>query len=213
LLLVTAVGLLVPRAARLASLVLAAYLLLWVLVLELPRAVANPQVEGYWLGVGEDLTLATGGWIIFCAIAGRNDSSLRVARVLFGLALVPIGLSHFFYLEITVGFIPPWLPFRTFLACLTGAAHIAAGSAIAFGVVPRLAATLEAVMESLFTLIVWVTAVITAPTNREGWVNLFISTALSAAAWAVAESFRQQPRKLDVLVPDLSNRKHLAPSE
>jgi len=59
--------------------------------------------------------------------------------------------------------------------------------------VPRLAATLEAVMESLFTLIVWVTAVITAPTNREGWVNLFISTALSAAAWAVAESFRQRP--------------------
>ena len=42
LLLVTAVGLLVPRAARLAALVLAAYLLLWVLVLELPRAVANP---------------------------------------------------------------------------------------------------------------------------------------------------------------------------
>jgi hypothetical protein len=52
---------------------------------------------------------------------------------------------------------------------------------------------LEAVMESLFTLIVWVTAVITAPTSREVWVNLFISTALSAAAWAVAESFRHQP--------------------
>jgi uncharacterized membrane protein YphA (DoxX/SURF4 family) len=103
LLLVTAVGLLIPRTARLAALVLAAYLLLWVLVLQLPRAVANPQVEGYWLGVGEDLTLATGGWIIFCAIAGRNDSSVRVARILFGLALLPIGLSHFFYLKVTVG--------------------------------------------------------------------------------------------------------------
>ena len=197
LLLVTAVGLLVPRAARLAALVLAAYLLLWVLVLQLPRAVANPQVEAYWLGVGEDLTLATGGWIIFCAIAGRNDSSLRAARVLFGLALVPIGFSHFFYLKETVGFIPPWLPFRPFLACLTGAAHIAAGSAIAFGIVPRLAATLEAVMESLFTLIVWVTIVVTAPTSRAGWVNLFISTALSAAAWAVAESFIRERESPD----------------
>jgi uncharacterized membrane protein len=194
LLLVTAVGLLIPRTARLAALVLAAYLLLWVLVLQLPRAVANPQVEGYWLGVGEDLTLATGGWIIFCAIAGRNDSSVRVARILFGLALLPIGLSHFFYLKVTVGLIPPWLPFRPFLACLTGAAHIAAGLAIAFGIAPRLAATLEAVMESLFTLIVWVTLVITAPTSRESWVNLFISTALSAAAWAVAESFRHSAK-------------------
>src|ERR1700730_12278482 len=67
LLLVTAVGVLVARVARLAALALAGYLLLWVLVLQLPRAVANPQIVGFWLGVSEDLTLATGGWIIFCA--------------------------------------------------------------------------------------------------------------------------------------------------
>ena len=67
-----------------------------------------------------------------------------------------------------------------------------AGVAV-FHVMPRLAATLEAVMESLFTLFVWVTAVSAAPGNRQDWVNLFISTALSAAAWAVAESYRHQP--------------------
>jgi uncharacterized membrane protein YphA (DoxX/SURF4 family) len=193
LLLLAGIGLLVPRAAKLAALVLTANLSLWVLALELPRALANPQVPVYWLGVGEDLTLATGGWIIFCAITGAKDETLTAARILFGLALVPIGLSHFFYFKITIGYIPTWFPCREFLAGFTGAGHIAAGLAIACGVVPRLAATLEAVMESLFTLFVWVTAVIGAPGNRQDWVNLFISTALSAAAWSVAESYRHQP--------------------
>jgi uncharacterized membrane protein YphA (DoxX/SURF4 family) len=193
LLVVTGIGLLVPRVARVAAFVLAGYVLLWVLALQLPRALANPQVAAYWLGLGEDLTLATGGWIIFCAIAGRADAGVRTARILFGLGLIPIGLSHFVYLTITVGFIPTWFPFRPFLAGFTGAAHIAAGLAIAFNIVPRLAATLEAVMESGFTLFVWMTAVLSGPTNRDNWVNLFISTALSAAAWAVAESYRHEP--------------------
>lgn len=193
LLLLTGIGLLVPRAARVAALVLAAYVSLWVLALELPRALASPKVMGNWLGVGEDLTLATGGWIIFCAITGRKDETLRLARILFGLALVPIGLSHLVYLQITADFIPTRFPFRGFLAAFTGVAHIAAGLAIALGLIPRLAATLEAVMESLFTLFVWVTAVVGSAANRQDWVNLFISTALSAAAWAVAESYRHQP--------------------
>jgi len=193
LLLVMGIGLLVPRAAKVAALVFTAYLALWVLALELPRALAAPQVTGYWLGVGEDLTLATGAWVIFCAMTGRNDETLRVARILFGLALLPIGLSHFVYLQITVGFIPAWFPFRLFLAVFTGAAHIAAGLALVFGLMPRLAATLEAIMESLFTVFVWIPAVVNAPTKREDWVNLCISAALSAAAWAVAESFRREP--------------------
>jgi uncharacterized membrane protein len=193
LLLLTGVGLLVARTARFSALVLTAFLLLWVVALQIPRLVMNPAVEGYWLGLGEDLTLVAGGWVLFCAIAGRNDGTVRASRAVFGLALVPIGLSHFVYLEGAAGLIPSWIPLHISLTCFTGAAHIAAGAAIVIGIVPRLAATLEAAMESLFTLIVWVTAVVVAPASRESWVNLFISTALSAAAWAVAESYGRAP--------------------
>ncbi len=193
LLLVTGAGLLIAPLARRSALVLAVYLFLWVIVLQLPRTLANPLVEANWLGVGEDLTLSAGGWIILCEISGRKDASLRWARIVFGLALIPIGLSHFVYLEPAAQFIPSWFPLRTPLTAFTGAAHIAAGLAIAFGVLPRLAATLEAVMESIFTLVCWVSAVIIAPATRENWVNLFISTALSAAVWALAESYRDRP--------------------
>jgi uncharacterized membrane protein len=192
LLLLAGLGLLAAPAARLSALVLTAFVFLWVIALQIPRIVAHPQVELYWLGLGEDTTLVAGGWIIFCAISGRTDR-VRLARAVFGLALVPIGLSHFFYLEDAIQLLPSWMPFHVALTRFTGAAHIAAGAAIFFGILPRLAATLEAVMESLFTLIVWVTAAASTPTSRESWVNLFISTALSAAAWAVAESYRRVP--------------------
>jgi uncharacterized membrane protein len=189
LMLLPGVGLLLAPTARTAALILTAFVLLWVIVLQIPRAVAHPLIEASWLGVGEDSSMVAGGWLIYCATAGRNDGSVRIARALFGLALVPIGLSHFFYLKTAVDLVPAWMPLRVPLTCLGGAGHIAAGLAIAFGVVPRVAATLEAIMESLFTLICWLSAVVATPTHREDWVNLFISTALSAAAWAVAESY------------------------
>jgi uncharacterized membrane protein len=189
LMLVPGIGMLFAATAKRSALILTGFVALWVLALQIPRVLAQPLVEASWLGVGEDTTLVAGGWLIFCAAAGRNDGSVRMARILFGLALIPIGLSHFFYLQAAVSLVPTWMPLRVPLTYLGGAGHIAAGLAIACGIVPRLAATMEAIMESLFTLICWLSAVIVTPTNREGWVNLCISAALTAAAWALAESY------------------------
>jgi uncharacterized membrane protein len=189
LLLASGIGLLVPATARRSALILTAFIALWVLVLELPRALAHPLLEANWLGVGEDSSMVGGGWLIYCAVAGRTDGSVRIARILFGIALVPIGISHFVYLQGAATLIPTFMPLRVPLTALSGAGHIAAGLAIACGVVPRLAAIMETIMESLFTIICWLSAVIVAPANREDWVNLCISTALTAAACAVAQSY------------------------
>ena len=200
LMLAPGIGMLFAATARRSALLLTGFVALWVVALQIPRVLAHPLVEASWLGAGEDSTLVAGGWLIYCAIAGREDGSVRAARILFGLALIPIGLSHFFYLKFAATLIPAWMPLREPLTCLGGAGHIAAGLAIALGVVPRLAATLEAIMESLFTIICWLSAVATAPANREDWVNLLISTALSAAAWALAASYgrRVEPTRLAV---------------
>ena len=189
LMLLPGVGLLFPATARGSALTLTAFVTLWIVALWIPLVLAHPLVEGYWLGVGEDLTLVAGGWLIYSAVSRRSDVTVRIARVVFGLALVPIGLSHFFYLEAAARFIPAWMPFHVPLTVLAGAGHIAAGAAIACGVVPRLAAISEASMESLITLIVWVSAVVAMPGHRMSWVNLLISTAETAAAWVVAASF------------------------
>jgi len=189
LMLVPGIGMLFPATVRRSTLILTAFVALWVVVLQIPRAVTQRRVEVNWLGVGEDSSIAAGGWLLYCAVAGRNDASVRIARILFGLALVPIGVSHFVYLKLAVGMVPTWVPLRSPLTLLAGVGHIAAGLAILCGVVPRLAATLEASMQSLITVICWVSAVVAAPTHRAQWVTLCISTTITAAAWAVAESY------------------------
>jgi uncharacterized membrane protein len=189
LMLLPGLGLLLPATTKASALTLSAFVALWILALWVPQVLAHPAVEGNWLGVGEDLTLVVGGWLIYGSAAGLGAASVRTARIVFGLALVPIGLSHFFYLKGAANLLPGWMPLHVPLTILAGAGHIAAGLAIACGIVPRLAATLEASMESLITLIVWVSAIAAKPADHQNWVNLLISSAETAAAWVVAASY------------------------
>ena len=195
LVLAAAIGLLIPRTEQMASLALAGFLLFRELVLQLPGVVVHPLVEASWYSVSENLILLAGAWAIF-SLSPREESALakyrhvRVGQILFALALPAIGLSHMVYLDQTAPLIPAWLPFHVPLAYLTGAAHMAAGVAILFDVIPRLAATLEAVMVSLFTLLVWVPTVGAHLTNRFDWSEICVSTLIAGAAWSVAESFQ-----------------------
>jgi uncharacterized membrane protein len=203
LLLACGVGLLLRRTAATSSLLLTAFMLSWVVLLRLPPLLAAPSTEVYWLGLGETLVLTT-GCLSLCAqlrtsvhdarsglLAG--SSGQRIALYIFALALPPIGLSHLVYSDATAQLVPSWLPLRHGWAYLTGAGHIAAGLAVLFGIVPRLAATLEAAMMGVFTLLVWAPKVVMEPTSRLNWTALFVSAALSACAAIVARSIRMSP--------------------
>ena len=192
------VGLL-SRPRSIVSSVLLVYALWWVL-LKLPPVLMAPQLEYNWLGLGEIAVIFAAALVIFAKDPARGassklkfatgDNGVRIARIVFGLALIPIGLSHFVYAKETIGFIPTWIPFPRGWAYLTGAGHIAAGLGVLVGVVPRLAATLEAAMIGVFTALVWLPLVVQTP-NQLNWTGFFISWTIGAAAWVVAaEGFR-----------------------
>jgi uncharacterized membrane protein YphA (DoxX/SURF4 family) len=188
------------RTATLATLILTAFLFSWLLLLQLPRVAANPLDEGMWLGFCENLVLVTGGWVQCVSLAageGRRwgnlasgDAGLRLGRYLFAVALPVIGLSHFVYSSGTAQMVPAWIPFHLALAYLTGAGHIAAGVGLLLGILPRLAATLEAVMISLFVLLLHIPGVVAEPGSRLQWTMVFVASTLAGAAWSVAGSMR-----------------------
>ena len=196
LMLFCGVGLLFRTTSTWAVRILFPYLILWML-LKVPALFVAPGVEAVWLGFGEVVVLMAGGWVLWAVtenvrqgsmlalIAGSR--SLQRALVAFGLALLPIGLSHLVYIPETVGFVPAWLPARTFWACLTGAGQIACGLGILFQVLPRVAAWCEAGMVSFFTLLIWLPMVISKPSDRGSWTGFFISWIIGSAAWVVAQ--------------------------
>ena len=198
------IGLLWRRAAAPAARVLLAYLLIWSLLVSLPGIVSAHAAFGSWYGIAEPAVMLAAAWVLYAWFASDWDRrslsfatgprGLRIARVLFGLALIYFGLGHIFFVKETASGVPAWLPWHTAWAYLTGGAFIAAGLAILVGVYARLAATLSALQIGLFVLLVWVPIVAAAGHKTAfQWSETVISAALTAGAWVVADSYRGIP--------------------
>src|SRR4029077_16256369 len=209
------VGLLLRATAAWSARILFPYLIVW-LLLKVPALVVAPQMEAVWLGFGELAVLMAGGWVLFAKLAGLREESpltfatgengIYFARKLFAVSLIPIGLSHLVYVKQTSELVPAWLPYRVGWAYLTGAGQIACGLGVLFSIFPRVAARTEAGMISLFTLLVWGPAILAAPTTRLPWTAFFISWAIAAAAWVVAQNIApKQPANPHVGTRDASN--------
>ncbi|HEY3757486.1 MAG TPA: DoxX family protein [Opitutaceae bacterium] len=162
------------------------FVFLWLLLLQFPRIVHQPGVEANWLSFGENLMNVVGGWMI---IVGGSPGARRLGQILFGLALLPVGLAHLMYLDLTASMIPVWIPVHHLWAILTGIGHMAAGVAILIGMLPRLAAILEALMITAFVALLHIPGIAHAPSDRLQWTMTAIAVALAGSAWLVAGSF------------------------
>src|SRR5260370_35476552 len=104
------VGLLLRATAVWSARILFPYLIVW-LLLKLPALLVAPQMEAVWLGFGELAVLLAGGWVLVAKLAGLGEGSpltfatgekgIRIAKILFAVSLIPIGLSHIVYVKHT----------------------------------------------------------------------------------------------------------------
>ena len=199
-------GLFFSRTALTGVLMIGAYQAIWA-VISTPQILSQPLSVGAWYGFCEAVTALVGTWIVYAMLRWQSrgsqrslaaESGVRAAQIVFGLCCVFYGWSHFTYGAYTASMVPTWLPGRLGFAYFTGLCHIAAGIGIIVGIVPRLAATLEAVMMSLFGLVVWVPSFFAQPRPRwatspqNQWSELAVNLVLAAAAWMVATSLRNR---------------------
>jgi uncharacterized membrane protein YphA (DoxX/SURF4 family) len=205
-LLAASVGLCFSRTALPSVLTIGAYQGVWA-VTGVPPILSKPLSVGAWYGLCEALTSIAGAWILYAALRWQSRGSqtpiageraVRAAQVLFGLTCVFYGSSHFAYADYTASMVPTWLPSRLGFAYFTGLSYIAAGIGIIVGILPRLAATLVAIMMSLFGLLVWVPSFFAHPKPswatplQNEWSELEVNLFLAAAAWVVADYLRSR---------------------
>jgi uncharacterized membrane protein len=176
------VGLALRQTAALSARVLLASLLVFLVLFKTPVFLSRVRLEVSWLDYGELAVLVAGAW----TLATTNEQHLRAARYLLGASLIPIGLSHFFYIKIATAMVPAVLPFRPDIVIFTGIAHIAAGLGVLSGVYARLAAILEASMLTAFATLVWLAPVIAKPGDLNLWSSLVVTVAVANGVWAVA---------------------------
>jgi uncharacterized membrane protein len=193
-------GLVWQRTAVAAARVLLAWLLLWLLIFKMPAAFPAPTEVGSWYGCAETAVMVAGAWVLYAWLAvewdkrifgfATGEKGIRIARVLYGLALIFFGVGHFTYLKQTVALVPAWLPGHVVWAYFTGGTFIGAGVAVLIGVWARLAATLSALQIGLFIVLVWLPIVSAGHINPFQWGEFVVTCALTAGGWVVADSYR-----------------------
>ena len=192
------VSLIVDKTSRLAAISLGFMLYLWVLLLHLPRLIAEPRNGGFWTGAAETLALRRVPWVLAGVLPAepidsqkRNsvlDKTSLFGRFCFGISLPMFGILHFIYYQYVASVIPAWIPYPLFWAYFTGMAQIAAGLSIISNIKARLAATLLGVMFGSWVLILHLPRAAVNPSNESEWTSLIVALAMCGGAWIVTES-------------------------
>jgi uncharacterized membrane protein len=177
------VALLGTRWQRTAALTVAAYLMLWTVVLHLPKVFAGEIAA--WLGAAECLALAVAAaWLACWPEADRIKA--RALDAGFAICLFAFGAAHFIYADITASMVPSFLPAHHFFALFTGAAHIAAGLSLATGILTKWATRLLAIMFASFALLVNLPAALAKGELGPVALDLCFAAALTASAVILA---------------------------
>lgn len=184
---------------RPAGLVVAAVFVLGIVVLHFPSAFTNPVLlrSPWWIRTFESLALA-GAALVLAGLASVPARAhwIRVGRIFFGISLPVFGVLHFVYADNVASLVPAWYPWPLFWAYLTGIGHLAAGIAIATGLLSRLAAILAGLMYASWALTLHVPRILVNPPGYAGdraeLTSLFVCIAFWAAAWIVAASLSER---------------------
>jgi uncharacterized membrane protein len=191
-------GLLLKPTAAPAALLLFLFLALWTLLFKVPFIIRAPLVEVSYQSTGESLVLVAAAWVLYSTLVEERNflsgkSAIRTAFVLYGLALVAFGFSHFVYLNLTAPLVPAWLPKPVFWAYLTGGIYLLTGAALVTGVAARAGAVLAAIQIALITLLVWGPVAASGHVSAGDFQESVVSWALTAGALVIAASFEALP--------------------
>jgi uncharacterized membrane protein YphA (DoxX/SURF4 family) len=163
----------------------------------IPAIVADGQERTRFF---EPLALAAAALVLYEALDVRRlrAGGLELAgRYVFAFCLIVFGVQHFEYASFIATLIPAWMPGRIFLAYFTGSAFVAAGLAIATGLLARTGAALIGLMFFLWVLVLHGPRVLSALHNGDEWSSLFVALGMAGAGWIVASTF---PRgKMDIV--------------
>lgn len=174
------------------------YMVLWLVLLEVPMAIHSLQHEGNWGSIDEIAIITAGAWCLFVTHTGTRpfgfttgSSGIRGARWLLVVALPMIGVDVIVD-AVKAGdkVMQPWLqvlPDPVAWACFTGICSIATALALLFGIWPRLAATLETFMLGLIAVVYWAPDLYTGRTATTAFIISFL---IAAGVWLVADSYR-----------------------
>ena len=183
-------GLVFPRTARLASVILGAVYALFSLAC-IPGIIGAPRVYAEYGSFFEQFCLVCGALAVYAATepnAARSARLGRAARLGLGLCAVSFTLAQIVYLRFTASLVPAWIPpSQMFWAIFTTIAFAFAAVAMLVNRQARLAIRLMALMLGLFGVFVWIPLLVAHPQAHGDWSEFALTLLITGATWTVAD--------------------------
>jgi uncharacterized membrane protein len=174
----------------------------FVVLMDIPAALAEPTNRIAWTLALRELAFASGGF----AFAGAHMSAKRaggapvlvtVARYCIGVTAVFYGVEHFLHPTFATGvplekIMPEWIPGRLFWAYLAGAVLIASGACLVANKKTREAATYLGLMILLLVLFEYLPMLIASPKDIVSLNYFFDTLFFSGAVLVLADAFGER---------------------
>jgi uncharacterized membrane protein len=171
------------------------------LVRNLPDLFSKDLASAFWsLNAFKTLALAGGCFVVSASFVNGPFSEKQRRLVLsFGIIalayfLFICGLAHFKFVDfIRGGFIPAYIPFKTFWAYLTGIFLVAGGVGLLIAPVRRLAAIMCGIMILGWFFLLHIPRMLAAPSDFLEWFGVLESFGFVGIFFVLAEVFNQGP--------------------
>ena len=155
-----------------------------------PGIVAAPRIYNNWGNFFEQLSLLTGGAIVYARLspAPSRETLQRVGRSLLGICAASFALEQAFYLGAAAKLVPKWLPpSPMFWAVTTTVLFALAAVALLTNRMALLATRLLTMMLVIFGLLVWMPLLLSDPRNHTNWSETAETFAIAGTAWILAD--------------------------
>jgi hypothetical protein len=169
-----------------------------------PGIVAAPRIYNNWGNFFEQLSLVTGGAIVYARLspAPSRETLYRIGRILLGICAASFALEQAFYLGATAKLVPKWLPpSQMFWAVTTTVLFALAAVALLTNRMALLATRLLTMMLVIFGLLVWMPLLLSDPRNDTNWSETAETFAIAGTAWILADLLGEHPLR-DVAAAD-----------
>jgi uncharacterized membrane protein len=201
-----ALSIVVKKYSQLAATLLGTMILLFVVLLHIPRVAANPHDRISWAVALRDLSFSGGAFAFAGAqrkLQSINTTSLLVTLARYSIAVTAIffGVDHFLHPEFAPGvplakITPTWIPLRVFWAYLAGVVLLVAGACLLINKKSRLAATYLGLTILLIVLVIYLPILISIPSDIGNGLNYFADTLMFGGTILVlADALRKENRQ------------------
>lgn len=187
LMIVAGILALVKKYAAYGAFLAALLFLLALLLIHVPKVLAEPNNPSEWAAAIE-VTCILGGTLILLGNTSKDGGTklIKAGTYLFAIGLLVFGVQHYMYAQFVASLIPAWIPARLFWDYLVMVAFFASAISFIIWKLTRLAGGLLGLMFLIWVLILHLPRVIANLHTEPEWTSLFVALAFSGIAFLIA---------------------------